>query len=457
MKVRRLAPLLLALAAVAACAPVAPRAPQTRHLVLISIDGLRPEFYLDPAFDAPALRALVAEGSHARAAEGVFPTVTYPNHSTIVTGVRPARHGVLFNTLPAFDGHGRWYEEAADLRSPPLWAWARGAGLTTAAVSWPVTVGAPIDWLVAERAYWARKDPLPELIAASTPGLFERLGVTPDAAMFKRVALWDTFLAATAAGIIREFRPNVLLLHLVQADFYQHQGGRTGAEVKPAVARVDAHIAALRRAIDAAGIAARTTVIVTGDHGFQDVRDYVYPNRSLAQAGLRLCPRPGAWRATFEAAGGSGAVFVAPPDDRETVARAEEVLRRDAGGRYTVVTRAELDALGAMPRAAFALEAAPGWALGNSCDRAFEPAVGGLVGTHGFLPSRATMATGLIVAGAGVRQGVALERVRLIDVAPTAARLLGIATPPVEGRVLNEILENGARAGGREPGSPRAQ
>jgi hypothetical protein len=148
------------------------------------------------------------------------------------------------------------------------------------------------------------------------------------------------------------------------------------------------------------------------------------------------------WRASVHVGGGSGAVFVTPPDDREAIARAEEALRRDAGGRYTVLTRGELDALGAMPGAAFGLEASPGWAIGSSCNRGLtEPAVGGLVGTHGFLPSRASMATGFIAAGAGVRRGVALDRIRLIDIAPTAARLLGIPAPPVEGRVLEEIFQ----------------
>jgi predicted AlkP superfamily pyrophosphatase or phosphodiesterase len=457
---KRLALALLALVAAVACASVAPPATTGRHLVLVSLDALRPEFYLDPSFDAPTMRALAAEGSHARAAESVFPTLTYPSHSTIATGVRPARHGIAFNVLFHPDGErGRWYEEAADLRAPPLWAWARAAGLTTAAVSWPVTLGAPIDWLVAERDYYARKDPLPQLIAASTPGIFERVGVTPDPAMFRDVVRWDAFLTATAAGIIKAARPNLVLLHLVEADLVQHQGGRDAAGVKPAVARLDRHLATLRQAVAAAGIAGRTTIIVTGDHGFQDVTDYVYPNHILTRAGLRACPRAAGWKATVHVGGGSGAVFVDPPGDAATITRVAVALRRAAADRYTVLTRSELDALGAMPDAALALEAAPGWALGTSCDRGLtEAARGGtVVGTHGFLPSRASMATGFIAEGAGIRRGVVLERIQLVDIAPTAARLLGLTPPAVEGRVLEEILDNSARAGGREPGSPRVQ
>jgi predicted AlkP superfamily pyrophosphatase or phosphodiesterase len=430
----------------AAIAPAAP--PGERHVVIISLDGLRPEFYLDDAYAAPTLRALARAGAHARAAEPVFPSITYPNHASIVTGVRPARHGVLFNVLFDVGGErGRWYEEAADLRAPPIWEWARAAGLTTAAVSWPSTFGARIDVLLPERDYYARREPLGLLLQAATPGLFDRLGVTPRPEMFRDIIQWDAFLTATAAAIIRDARPHLLLLHLVQLDYFQHRVGRDGPEVKRALARVDAHVGTLRATLVEAGIAPQAVLIVTGDHGFQNVTRLVFPNEVLAQAGLRRCPQAGeGWRATVHVAGGAAAVFVNPPGDGALLAQVEDVLRREAGGRYTVLTRGELDGLGAMTGAALGIEASPGFMIGGTCGRGLEAGIGtiypgtGTGGAHGYLPSRASMATGFIAAGAGVRAGVALERVRLIDIAPTAARLLGVTPPPVEGRVIGEIL-----------------
>lgn len=431
---------VLVLAAVAGLAYVTSAAPPARHLVLISIDALRPEFYLDEAYPAPALRALVRAGSHARASTPVFPSVTYPNHASIVTGVRPARHGVFFNVIwSPTGGPSRWYEEAADLRAPALWDVARAAGLTTAAVSWPSTLGARIDWLVPERDYYRRTEPLGLLRQATTPGLFERLGVTPGVEMFKNVVQWDEFLTATATAMIRGMRPNLLLLHLVQVDYFQHRGGREGPEVKPALARVDDHLAAIMAALREAGIADRTTVIVTGDHGMQDVRLTVQVNEILARAGLGGCPWLRAdWRATAHVTGGSAAVFVKDPPAAEAVTRAEEALRREARDRYTIVSRRQLDELGAMTGAAFALEAAPGYLIDGACGKGLETAHDG--GAHGSLPSRSGMSTGFIAAGAGVRAGGALEGIGVIDVAPTAARLLGVTMPAVDGRVLEEIL-----------------
>src|SRR5207244_2714270 len=197
----------------------------------------------------------------------VFPSVTYPGHASIVTGVRPARHGIFFNVIwGPIDGPSRWYEEAADLRATPLWEIARAGGLTTAAVSWPSTLGARIDWL--------------------------------------------------------------------------------GPEVRPGVARIDAHVGALVAALRAAGIVADTTVIVTGDHGFQDVERTVELNQILAQAGLGGCRSARAeWRATAYVTGGSAAIFVRGPAD---AAAAEAALRREARDRYAIVSRRQLDGVEAM-------------------------------------------------------------------------------------------------------------
>ena len=170
------------------------------------------------------------------------------------------------------------------------------------------------------------------------------------------------------------------------------------------------------------------------------MRQTVQLNEILARAGLGGCAWTHAqWQATAHVSGGSAAVFVRDGADAEAVTRAEGALRREARDRYTIVPRRQLDELGAMTGAAFAVEAAPGYAVGGVCGEGLETR--GRAGAHGFLPSRPSMSTGFIASGAGVRTGVALERIGLIDVAPTAARLLGLAAPAMEGRVLEDIVQ----------------
>src|SRR5580692_7186599 len=127
-------------------------------LLVISLDGMRPDYVLkadEHGLKIPHLRRMLAEGAHATGVRGVLPTVTYPSHTTIMTGVWPAKHGIYVNTTfdPLGKNLGGWYWYAEDLKVPTLWEAAAKAGYVVGSVSWPVTVGARgISWLIPE--YW---------------------------------------------------------------------------------------------------------------------------------------------------------------------------------------------------------------------------------------------------------------------------------------------------------------
>lgn len=116
-----------------------------KHVVLISIDGFRPDFYLDSSWRAPHLRKILENGAYATNVRTVVPSVTYPSHTTIITGALTARHGIYYNA-PKDSTKGQWYWEESYIKTPTLWDAVKKSGLTSAAVMWPVTAGAPIDY-----------------------------------------------------------------------------------------------------------------------------------------------------------------------------------------------------------------------------------------------------------------------------------------------------------------------
>ena len=190
------------------------------HVVLISIDGFRPAVYLDPAregVDLPALRALAEAGSVADGVQVAYPSMTYPSHTSLATGVQPARHAIVSNTI--FDpptGSRLWYFERRYRKAPAIWTLAKQHGLTTAGVSWPVTVGDDMDVLYPESnqapqtTTWlalARKQSTPGLIDAVVRDLGS-FGERDNADPVKR----DRFAAAVATRIIRTARPNLLVV-----------------------------------------------------------------------------------------------------------------------------------------------------------------------------------------------------------------------------------------------------
>lgn len=439
--------LLLLLLAIAAAS--AQSGPVVRHVVLISIDGLRPADVLPaPGRTAkmPALDALRERGSWADGVVGQFPSLTYPSHTSMVTGTRPAVHGIVQNTRFGPEGGGGWYFEASALLVPALWDAARAAGLTTAGISWPVTVGARIDYLLPETNQAPRDLSWLDLMRKqSTPGLVdavvERLGgFEPNAN--RDYAERDRFSTAAAAVILERHKPNLLLVHLVEADGAQHQHGPGSPEALAALGRVDAALGAIVASIERAGMARETAIIVTGDHGFYRVHSAFQPNVVLRDAKLLEVDEAGritSWHAIAH----RSAIRLRDPADTALAQRVEGMFRGLADRRYRglfrVVDRAEIARRGGDPDALLFLEPSEGYTTAAGATGEFLIA-SPRRGDHGYIPDTPAMHTGLVLSGAGIARGVVMPLARQIDIAPTIARLLGVAMPTAEGVAMVGVL-----------------
>jgi hypothetical protein len=420
------------------------------RVVLVSVDGLRPDIYLEPethGVELPAFRQLMLEGAYAERVEGVYPTMTYPSHASIATGVLPARHGILNNTL--FDGNGDWYWHTAAMKRPALWDVARGK---TAAINWPVTVGAEIDlnfpefWIPGSERSWRDV-----MSGVASPAILEtieaELGPLPDRAPDEEPL--EDFVFAAASIVLSKHRPELLLVHVINTDTKQHRHGREHREVAAAFERVDQAISRLRRRIEELGLSGETLFVVTGDHGFIDVHTRIHLNAAFRRAGLiDVAPDGGIrdWRARSWTSGGSSAVILKDPNDAEVRGRVEsvvaEMLSGPMGGILTRVSREELDGLGAMPEALFALEAEEGYTFGTNVDGEILTPSDDL-GYHGFLPGGEKIATGFLMVGPGVRKGVRVPRMRQIDIAPTIAAWAGWELGEVDGLALTGLMMGG--------------
>lgn len=417
------------------------------HVVLVTIDGLVPDTYLQPdahGLAIPTLRRFVAEGAYARGARSVFPSVTYPAHASIATGVQPARHGIFsnrsFDPLERDAESWRWYAE--ELRATPLWEVARRAGHKTALIGWPVTVGAQADFLIPEFWRTHTADDLKIVRALSTPGLLDAIERhTPG--FQKRAFVSDAGDEAgvdAATYLLSTSKPRLLMLHVFQVDSAQHKQGLWSAPAISAIENADRQLGRLLDAIEQAGLGAHTRVVVASDHGFQNVTRQLHPRALLREAGLLTVDEKGSirdWRAHALSSGGQAYVYLRDPADlalqQSVRALFAQRAAKPGSGIARVRERAEIQAAGGDPGAFLSLDAAEGTYFGWGL-AAYETSASTRA-THGFDPERADMQASLLMRGAGIRPGP-LEEARLIDIAPTIAHWLGVALPDVDGRVL---------------------
>ena len=261
-----------------------------RHVLVISVDGLGASLYdrLAAQIHISNLPKLRKEGSYAEGVLGVYPTVTYPSHTTIVTGRMPAEHGIYSNLSSRQAGKNSedWFWFTKAIKVPTLWDEAREHRLTTAAVFWPVTAGAPIDWDIPE--IWDPQKPLqvdPSYVAKyATPGLlFEALLEIGPPQPGQELDVTRTRLATF---ILKKHKPNLLLVHLCDLDEEEHQFGPDSPQAAATLEKIDGHIGELLAADQAAGLADSTDVFIVSDHGFLPVEAEIKPNVLFVKAGL---------------------------------------------------------------------------------------------------------------------------------------------------------------------------
>jgi predicted AlkP superfamily pyrophosphatase or phosphodiesterase len=430
---------LWTLAAVAQAAPV----------LMISVDGLRPGDVIEAkqrGVKAPILSGLLETGLYASGVRNALPTVTYPNHTTLVTGVWPARHGVANNETfdPLGKNLGGWFWYARDIKVRTLWDAARQSGRTSASFSWPATVGdASIDYLIPE--YWRARtaDDLKLLRALSTQGLVDSLEAKTGVPFANAVGASlqaDEGRALYAAAVIAMKHPTLTTIHLVTLDHDEHGFGPGSPRAYATLAALDGIIG---RLIASARRAEPDLVVaIVSDHGFAAVQHDVNLTGYFVDAGLiTLDPathKPAAWDAALWG-GASVAVVLSRPEDPALKAKVGALLTRLAAmpelGIDRVANAGEIAAMGGTPQAAYWVDFKPGYQL--SPDPLSAPVSPGTIrGTHGYFPSHPEMRASFVLSGPGVPRRGSLGEIDMRDIAPTLAKILHVALPEADGKPL---------------------
>lgn len=416
------------------------------RVLVISIDGMMPSRYTTsgPA-KIPTLRRLMSQGVYADGMIGVMPSLTYPSHTTLITGVPPALHGIDDNRIvdPEGTSNTAWYWYASDIQAPTLPMAARARNLSVAAVSWPVSVGMDLDYLIPEFWRSAHPESMKLLRAVSRPRHLIEAAEIAQGHPFG----WpqtDRHRTDVTKFIIRTYHPHLFLLHMTDLDSAQHDHGPESPEALAALEQIDGFVGEILDSTREAGLAEHTNVFVVSDHGFLSTTSALQPNAALREAGLVTVDtgRITKWEAYFHASGGAGFVYLKRPQDRALQDRVYAVLQKirqdPANGVRSIWTRAELDRMGAAHREAlFGLDVVDGFYTANGTDRLVVPSPG--KGGHGFDPSRSALHASFMAAGPDITRRGSLGTIQMTCVAPTIARLLGVQLSPDAGDPLNLV------------------
>jgi predicted AlkP superfamily pyrophosphatase or phosphodiesterase len=412
--------------------------------VVISLDGFPAYALDDPRLPIPTLRKLAREGAAATAMQPINPTVTWPNHTTMVTGVDASRHQVLFNGLltrnPA--DHSMviepWRNKDLLVHAETVYDAAYQAGLTTAQVDWVAIYRAgTITWSFAEQ---------PDPNGLIETELIKTGIVTKDqlAKFDDSSPAWqDEIRTDAAVEILKRYRPNLLLVHLLCLDDINHQYGPMSDASLEAMAFLDDRVKQISETLTSTH--QPFTLLIVSDHGFRKTNHAIYPNTLLRQQGLAK----DAWVVPD---GGVAMVYLSNPGRRAELLPRLTTLFGGVEGVDRVYAQEDFAKLGlptpgqssqapdllvaAKPGSVFASGAPDGKGEPNG-------------GTHGYLNSDPHMQAIFMAWGSGIKPGVRLGTISNLDVAPTIAALLGIKLTKATGHPLTAILSDVPSARGK--------
>lgn len=421
-----------------------------KHVIVISVDAM---ISSDIAvFEKKKnMGALLERSARVDEMHCIYPTYTYPCHTSIMTGCYPNKHGIYHNELFDLSSESaKWFWYAKDIKRPTMIDVARKAGLTTGSVVFPVQGGADGDYVIAE--IWAPKqDDDPTSIFKSVNSekcehIFER---NKHLLNWMKTPEFDYFSSKCACDIIKEYKPNLLFVHLSYLDHQRHRMGVETEKNLHAIDFIDERIGEIMDAVKSAGIEDSTDFVLLGDHGQINVEKVFHINSLLVKKGYIDLDENGKvkdWRMYVHSASFSAHVYTKGISYEEAKAVLMDLREEYPEYIERVMNRFEANEVYHLDGPFdFVLEAQTHAIFGQnlSGDLLDNPKPGDYkfsLSTHGYAPEKGPNPP-FIISGPDANVNARVREARLVDEASTIMSLLGLEMPEgVDGCVIEELI-----------------
>lgn len=430
---------------------------KAKYLIIISFDAVSSED-IDKLYKLDNFKYLIDNGSLITNVESVYPTLTYPAHATIMTGLYPKNHGVINNTINKFsDSAPNWYWYRKYIKSKTLYELVSEKGLTTAALLWPVSGRSNIDYNLTE--IFPTKSWHKQLIMSSLTGnIKHQLDLNKKFGHLRKgfcQPYLDNFVHAASKYTISKYKPNLTLIHYTDVDTNRHNHGYDSKEANDALLRHDKRLGEIIKTLKENNIFEDSTIVALGDHSALDCNYMIRLNSLFREHGLLKVNEKGiiqSYKAVSKSCDGSSYIYLKDKNDTKTRNKVLEILENliyanDAPIEF-LLTDKEASDFGADPNCTFMVEASNNFyfideSLGNIIEEVNDDdnAPHRYKATHGYHPNKPNYNTFFMAFGCGIKKGVKINGGKLINHGPTLAKLLDVDFGKTDGTAECRILE----------------
>lgn len=432
---------------------------KNKYLIVISFDAVSSED-LDLLKQYPNFKYIMENGSVIKNVKSVYPSLTYPAHASIITGKYPCNHGVINNTkLEINEEKPDWYWYRKYIKGKTLYDLFNENGLTTAGIFWPVSARSSIKYNMPE-IFPTKKWHKQLFMSATSGNLLYQLDINKRFGHIRKGVKepeLDDFSTEAAKYTIKKYKPNLLLLHLIDTDTHRHYNGYFSKEAKDSLKRQDRRLGEIINTLKEAGIFQDSIIVALGDHSQLDGNKIIKLNSLLRNKGLITLDQSKKiidYKAIAKSCDGASYIYLKNSKDMEAkkeVKKALDDLSKEKSKPIEFfIEGKEAMKLGADPNCSFMVEAREGFYFVNEIDSAIvEDIIDTEVGkrahrtfaTHGYSPNKEKYGTFFIACGNGIKKGVVINKGEIINHAPTMAKMFGLEFENVDGRAETRILK----------------
>ena len=420
---------------------------RAQYIILISLDSVYEDDF-ERLSKMPIFNELIQRGAYSKEVTSVYPTLTYPIHTSIITGTYPNKHGIYHNHalqpgVPSKNQTWFWYQD--EVKVPTLFDHLANHHLITASILWPVTGHANITYNLPEVIALEGENQAIKMLKAGTPSYlinqYLKYGRILGDGEQPRL---DRFSTAVAVDTIKKNKPNFLALHLISVDHFRHKTGVQSSEVDEAFKVYEQSITDIVEATKKAGIYEKTIFVITSDHGQIDVHQNVYLNNILERAGYIKRKESGLTYTAYVQSTGLGAYIYIKDHDliikEEIINLLKSLKTNPKYGIERIYEENELTRLHASDSFDLAIEAKSGYQFKDNLTT-YDIKSNIIYGNHGYSPFKSGYKNIFIVSGNGVKNEYNIGRMNIVDIAPTISELFGFEFYECDGVVITEVFE----------------
>lgn len=424
------------------------------NLIIISFDGLS-SLDFNYIKKLSNFKKILLESSYCKNVKTIYPSLTYPAHTTIVTGKYPINHEVINNTLFQLNRQSPdWYWQRKYIKSNTIYDLAIEKGLKVASLFWPVSAKSKIQYNMPEifsNRFWQNQI----LVSALNGSLFYQIELNKKFGYLRKgleEPYLGDFLQKSVLHTIKKYKPNILMAHYLDIDINRHEHGFYSKEAYDALNRHNEKLGEIIQTLKDENLYENTTIVILGDHSSKDVENVIYINSLFYKKGLIEIKNNKIknYKAISKSCDGSTYIYIKDKKVLKDVEKILYALEKDKeSGIEKVFNKKDMQKLKANNNCDFILEAREGYYFKDEISNKYILSLEDInekdkdkyiKNSHGYHPDKKDYNTVFIIKSASVKKDNEIENMNLVDIAPTISKIMNLKLKDYDGKVLNEIF-----------------